>query len=130
MIAQVVGGVHRADPALRGVPIHITIRIDASYAKGVAGGQIGVGQPSDVAVGVVDDLAAEGRDQRGVGLGSGEQAGAEDDCGEQGLRGFHYDDSKFRLVFLASVFARFRYCKHGLELLAEYYAIIIPVSPD
>ena len=67
VIAQVVGGVHRADPALRGVPSHPSICIDAAYTKVLSVGQIGVGQPGDVEVGVVHHLAAKSRYQVGVG---------------------------------------------------------------
>ncbi|MCE9551093.1 MAG: hypothetical protein K8R50_08850 [Betaproteobacteria bacterium] len=67
-ITQVVGGVHRGYPESRSVPIHRSICIDAAYAKGLGIGQIGVGKPVDIEVGIVNRLAVV--DQRGIG-GSG-----------------------------------------------------------
>ena len=76
---EVVGCVQTGDPALRRVPIHLAT-------------QVGVGQPGDVQVGVVDRLPAQTGLQLGVG-GTGGQGGTQGGCKggnfHQGAAGVH-----------------------------------------
>ena len=64
--AAVVGFVHRGDPSDRRRIVHRATFVDVRNSECLLAGQIAVGEPGDVQIGIIDGLTVGGGYQRCV----------------------------------------------------------------